>query len=267
MVAGDKEKHLKKIDELLCDVVMINLEDGVFDKQYALELILNHFPDGFLDTNKEVVIRVNSLQNGGIDEIKTLNKLKPKGFRIPKIESLDDVRLALSIVDLDIEVHLSIETKEAFLNLVNFGFDRRVTTVYLGILDLFESLDLPQNLINFENPMVDYILSKFLVDSKIGRLKPIFFTFQDYQNLDDFRLWLLKGKSIGYCATSCISPAQVLVANEIFAKDENEYKKAKYIVEVFNKNRANKITGFVDEKYGFIDEPIFKNAQKILENH
>ena len=43
MVAGDKEKHLDKINDLKCSIAIINLEDGVFDKKYALELLLKKF--------------------------------------------------------------------------------------------------------------------------------------------------------------------------------------------------------------------------------
>jgi len=39
MVAGDKEKHLDKLNSLKCDIAIINLEDGVFDKNYARELV------------------------------------------------------------------------------------------------------------------------------------------------------------------------------------------------------------------------------------
>ncbi|MCI0500799.1 MAG: aldolase/citrate lyase family protein, partial [Epsilonproteobacteria bacterium] len=160
MVAGDKEKHLSKINELSCDVAMINLEDGVFDKVSALKLLSHKFSlIKFRTINKFIVVRINSLDETGYDEIIELNKLKPHAIRIPKIKTIDDVQKAIDLIDEDIEIHLSIETKEAFHNLTKLRLDKRVTTVYLGILDLLESLELPQNLLKLENPMVEYILS------------------------------------------------------------------------------------------------------------
>jgi citrate lyase subunit beta/citryl-CoA lyase len=267
MVAGDKEKHLSKINELSCDVAMINLEDGVFDKVGALELLSNKFSlNGFRATNKYIVVRINPLDETGYDEIMELNKLKPHAIRVPKIKTIDDVQKAIDLIDEDIEIHLSIETKEAFHNLPKLKLDKRVTTVYLGILDLLESLELPQSLLKLENPMIDYILSRFLVESKIAGLKPVFLTYQDYKNTEEFTLWLQKARLMGYRATSCISPTQVEIANEIFSSDETEIKKAQYIVKIFEENRQNGITGFADETYGFIDEPIYKNAKQILKN-
>ncbi|MBI3873998.1 MAG: CoA ester lyase [Arcobacter sp.] len=268
MVAGDKDKHLSKIDDLSCDVAMINLEDGVGNKEEALQLLESKFSSsGFRKINKYIVVRINPLDSSASEEIVVLNKLKPNAIRIPKVKSAEDVKLALKLIDDDIEVHLSIETKEAFLNILSLKLDKRVTTIYLGILDLFESLDLPQNILKLDNPTIHYILSKFLVDSKMAGFKPIFFTYQEYKNTDEFALWLELAKNMGYTATSCISPTQVEIANMIFEKDMKEYEKAKYIVEIFIKNKEKQITGFVDEKYGFIDEPIFKNAQNILKNH
>ena len=44
MVAGDKLKHLQKIPSLECDIAIVNLEDGVFDKDKARNLICDILP-------------------------------------------------------------------------------------------------------------------------------------------------------------------------------------------------------------------------------
>lgn len=267
MVAGDKEKHLSKIDALSCDVAMINLEDGVGDKKEALKLLQNSFEkDRFQSKNKFIVVRINPLDESGIDEIKVLNQLKPHAIRIPKIKTKEDVQKALACIDKDIEIHLSIETKEGFENISKLKLEARVTTVYLGILDLLESLELPQSLLKLENPMIEYLLSRFLIESKMAGFKPIFLTYQDYKNTEEFTKWIQKAKLMGYTASSCISPTQVEIVNEIFSNDEKEIEKAQYIIEIFEQNKKNGITGFSDEKYGFIDEPIYKNAKQILKN-
>jgi citrate lyase subunit beta / citryl-CoA lyase len=264
MVAGDKEKHLKKIVDLKCDVAMVNLEDGVFDKKAALKLIENCYPDGLRVNNKKIVVRVNPLDESGLEEIKVLNKLKPDGIRVAKIRNISDIQIALENIDKAIEVHLSIETKEAFQCLDKLKVDDRVTTVYLGILDLLESLGLPQSLLELNNPTIDYILSDFLVKSKIAGFHPVSFTFQEYKNTEMFTNWCKKVKQIGYTSKSAISPTQVDIINEIFQVDKQQLEKAKYIVERFEKEKLNGCTGFTDDKYGFIDEPIYKDAKLVL---
>jgi len=262
MVAGDKEKHLDKLNSLKCDIAIVNLEDGVFDKNYARELVfkkLNKNP-----IKNKVVVRVNSLDSCGIEDIELINKIKPYAIRVPKIKDISDVKLCLDLIDKDIEVHLSIETASALQNLVKFKINKRVTTVYLGILDLLESMNLPQSILTINNPSIDYILSKFLIDSKSVGLNPVSFIYQDYKNIKEFTLWCKKVKNIGYSSKACISPTQVDIINKIFSTNEDEIKKAKEIIDLFENNQRLGVSGFVSKKYGFIDEPIYKDAKLVL---
>ena len=257
MVAGDKQKHLDKLQYLKCDIAMVNLEDGVWDKDFARDLVIQNLKDR---NNSNIVVRINSLNSCGRDDIKAINHIKPKAIRVPKIKSIEDIKELLNLIDKDIDIHLSIETKEAFKNLEDLKIHKRVTTVYLGILDLLESLGLPQNLLTLDNPTIDYILGRFLISSKIAGFEAVSFVFQDYKDTVLFTKWCQKEKDMGFEAKACISPVQVDIVNKIFAIDEKELKKAKYIKEIFEKNRQNGITGFSDDRYGFIDEPIYKDA-------
>ncbi len=266
MVAGDKEKHLDKLEDLKCDIAIINLEDGVFDKKYALQLLVDKFSvNGLKISNKQTVVRVNSLDSSGCNEIKVINTLNPDAIRVSKVRTINDVKKALELIDETIEVHLSIETKEALENLLKLKIDKRVTTVYLGILDMLESLGLPQSLLELDNPTIDYLLSKFLVDSHIAGFKAVSFTFQDYKDTATFTAWCQKEKKMGFSCKSCVSPIQVQIANEIFKTNEDETVKALYIKKIFEQQRDFGITGFSDDRYGFIDEPIYKNALLVLQ--
>ena len=55
------------------------------------------------------------------------------------------------------------------------------------------------------------------------------------------------------------------LVNKIFVDEEEQIKRAKTIVKLFEMYRDEGITGFVDEEYGFIDEPIYKGALALLE--
>lgn len=261
MVAGDKQKHLDKLDVLKTDFATVNLEDAVLDKNYARDLVVKNLKNR---NNQNIIVRVNSFDSCAREDIKAINTIKPYAIRIPKVKSLDDVKLALQLIDKDIEVHLTIETKEAFALLTTFKIDTRVTTVFLGILDLLESLGLPQNLLQIDNPTIDYILGKFLVDSKTAGLHPVSFIYQEYKDLVTFEKWCNKEKKMGFVSKGCTSPAQVEVVNRVFSIEDEVIKKAKYIQKIFEEKKALGISGFSDEKYGFIDEPIYRDALLVL---
>jgi citrate lyase subunit beta/citryl-CoA lyase len=71
---------------------------------------------------------------------------------------------------------------------------------------------------------------------------------------------------MGFSAKGCISPKQAEAVNEILSDEAAELERAQVIVKLFEMNRDLGITGFVDEEYGFIDEPIYKGALAVLEN-
>jgi citrate lyase subunit beta/citryl-CoA lyase len=166
MLSCHNEKHLQKIPKLQAQCIMLNLEDGVSseEKPNALKLSCEYL-DKYKDVKKMFVVRVNALDEGGADEIKYLNSYKPDAIRVPKIRTKEDVELALELIDEDIELHLSIETAFAWNNLSSLRIDDRVTTFYLGVLDLFADMSLPHSIINKDNPTMQYILSHFLITS------------------------------------------------------------------------------------------------------
>ena len=267
MLSTHNLKHLAKIPSLNAECIILNLEDGVSSEQkpYALRLCaiaLAKHPK----LDKKLVVRINALDEGGIEEIVYLNPFMPDAIRIPKIRRVEEVQKALELIDEGIEVHLSIETKEAWLALSTLACHSRVKAYYLGVLDLFADLGLSQSLLTPENPTMQYVLSHFMITARACGVKPVSFVYQEYKNNDGLRNWLELEKTIGLEAKGCITPNQVEAVHEIFGNSELEIKKCRTIVTLFEENAANGITGFVDERYGFIDEPIYKGALAVLKS-
>ena len=265
MLSCNNIKHLSKIEELEADCIMLNLEDGVSpqDKPFALVLCAI-FLSRISKSDKKLVVRVNALNEGGYEEITYLNQFMPDAIRVPKIKDEQEVRSVLHLLKDEIELHLSIETASGWNNLSSLVVNKNVTAFHLGILDLFADMGLSQSLINIENPTMKYILSHFLVTSLALKVKPVSFIFQEYKNLDKFVEWLVLEKSMGYSAKGCISPKQVSMVNKIFVDEEQELKRAQVIVKLFEMHQEQGVTGFVDDEYGFIDEPVYKGALNIL---
>ncbi len=261
-----KLKHLNNIDNLDADIVVVNLEDGVAPqmKQRAL-LLAAVFLSHLKQSRSRVIVRVNPIDEGGAEEIALLNRVRPDAIRVAKIRTPEDVRKVLDILDPDIPLHLSIETKESLANLTRLNLDNRVECASLGIMDMLNSMGLPHALITFDNPTIDHILTRFLIDSRIAGMYPIGFTYQEYNDTETFRKWCEFEKRLGYTAKSCLGPKQVAIANEIFTLTPAAKERAIYIKKRFETMQAQNITGFMDERYGFIDEPIYKDALLTLE--
>ncbi|ADN09272.1 HpcH/HpaI aldolase/citrate lyase family protein [Sulfurimonas autotrophica] len=266
MLSCHNIKHLSKIESLEAECIMLNLEDGVSkeDKPFALVLAAI-FLSQLKKSDKKLVVRVNALDEGGYDEITYLNQFMPDAIRVPKIRNSDEVKNVLALLHEEIDLHLSIETAESWHNLSTLAINKRVGVFYLGILDLFADMGLSQSLINLQNPTMKYVLSHFLISAKAMKVKPISFVFQEFKDLQTFEQWLLLEKEMGYDAKACISPQQVTLVNKLFINKEEDIKRAQIIVRLFEMHKDEGITGFVDEEYGFIDEPIYKGALKLLQ--
>ncbi|MCX6051456.1 MAG: CoA ester lyase [Campylobacterales bacterium] len=265
MLSCNNIKHLSKIATLEAECIILNLEDGVSqeDKPFALVLCALFLSQNAV-SEKKLVVRVNALDEGGYAEIAYLNQFMPDAIRVPKIQNKAEVQNVLEHLSSEIELHLSIETAQAWNNLNSLALNKRVTTFYLGILDLFADMKLPQSLIKRDNPTMLYILSHFLVTCKSMGIKPVSFVYQEFQNLDAFGMWISLEKQMGYDAKGCISPKQVALVNAMFSHSKEEIQRAKKIVELFEMNKENGVSGFVDTEYGFIDEPIYKGALILL---
>lgn len=268
MLSCNNIKHLKKIEQLDADCVMLNLEDGVSpeDKPFALYLCAV-FLSNIYESNKKIVVRINALDDGGMEELRFLNSFMPDAIRVPKIKYASDVDSVLQVLDKNIDLHLSIETKESWLNLAKLKLDDRVKVFYLGILDLFADMSLSHSLISPKNPTILYMLSHFLITCKSMDIKAVSFVYQEFKKLDQFKEWLEVEKSMGYDSKGCISPDQAKLVNEIFSSEKELIKKAQKIIKLFELNSQKGITGFSDEEYGFIDEPIYKGALAYLDSN
>lgn len=260
-------KHLNRIDQSDADMITLNLEDAIAPSRkkealYNIALFLSHMKH----TNAFIIVRTNPLEIGGAEEITFLNDFGFDAVRVAKIKNQTQIAQALTLLAPDKELHISMETKEAFANLSQLRIDDRFTTANLGILDLLTSLGLPQSLVTQDNPTIDYILSKFLVDAKSAGIHPVSFMYQEYQDTETFKAWCKREKMMGFETKACMGPKQVKIANEVFSINKYEVERALHIKEAFETYSAQGINGFMDEKYGFIDEPIYRDSLLILNN-
>ncbi len=248
MVSGHNIKHLNKIDEIPADIIILNLEDGVpKEKKEIAKYMIAIFLSNYKNPNKELVIRINPLNEGGKEEIKFFEKFNINAFRIPKVNTLEEIDDVFFLTDKDL--HISIETKEVFVNLKDFNHPK-LKVFYLGIYDLLNELNISHSIISTNNPFIHKILSDFSLYSNYNNIYPIGFVYQKYTDIKGFQNWCLLQKNMGFKGVGCITPAQVEIANKIFDED---IEFAKKIIKKFEKEGPFTIDGL------YVDEPIYKN--------
>lgn len=259
--------HLNRMDQSDADMITLNLEDAIAPSRkkealHNIALFLSYMEN----SNSFIIVRTNPLNDGGAEEIAFLNDFSFDAVRVAKIKNQTEIAQSLTLLSPDKELHISLETREAFENLSSLRMDERLTTANLGILDLLTSLGLPQSIVTMGNPTINYILSKFLVDAKTAGIHPVSFMFQEYHDTETFKAWCEHEKLMGFESKACMGPKQVQIANRTFSINKYEKNRALHIKEAFEANSVQGINGFMDEAYGFIDEPIYRDSLLILNN-
>src|ERR1700710_696322 len=120
---GSNARALEKARNLPVDGIILDLEDSVAPeaKAGARDQIAQAIAaKGF--GKREVLVRVNSLETPWwIDDIEMTGKARPDGILVPKISSVEDLkliadRLGAVNADLSIKVWAMIETARAVLH-------------------------------------------------------------------------------------------------------------------------------------------------------
>ncbi|WP_297444973.1 CoA ester lyase [Desulfurobacterium sp.] len=277
LVSGDRVKHLRKIFDRDVDIIIFNLEDGVADsKKQVARKIIKTLLSLRNSQDKELVVRINSIDSPFFyDDITEILPSLPHALRLSKVESENDVIALDAIIsgfeksrelpERTIKIHLSIETGKGIKNLEKIlTASERVETAYLGILDLFSDLNLPQNLIE-KSPTTTYIKTRFVTACRTFNVNPVAPAYQNYKDLKGFEKECKEDRMIGFNGKSCISVKQTEIANSIFLPDREEIEKAQMIVKLYEKALKEGKGGITCGDL-FIDQPIYKDALNLLKN-
>ena len=88
MLSANRLKHLNKLDKLTTDCIIINLEDGVSPQEKKISRYLAAiFISNLTSCNSKIIVRVNPLDEGGVDDIHLMNSIKPDAIRVAKIKT------------------------------------------------------------------------------------------------------------------------------------------------------------------------------------
>ena len=122
-------KHINNIDNLNCDMVTLNLEDAIAPsrKKEALHNIA-FFLSHLEASNTFIIVRTNPLDEGGREEIAFLDSFSFDAVRVAKVKTRDEILEIGILLNSEKEIHISLETKEAFANLATFGGIEKFTT-------------------------------------------------------------------------------------------------------------------------------------------
>lgn len=246
-----------------CDCVILDLEDSVKidDKIDARILVRNALFE--IKYRQERMVRVNPLPLGE-EDLKEILKTDVDTILIPKVETKLQLEKFTEIIekyeseykkDKKVRVIPIIETALGLENAFEIASHERVVAMTFGAEDYLADVGGERS-----NEALFYLRSRILNAAKAWKkqaLDTVFPNVNDEKGLEE-ETRLIKG--MGYDGKGIIHPRQAEIIHRVFTPSDEEYKKAKRIIEAFERSK-----GVVAIDGRMIDLPVVKRAQKIVD--
>ena len=233
---GSKPRALEKARTLPADSLILDLEDACppAEKVAARTTIAEALAQGGYGA-REIVIRINGLDTEwGEGDLAAAIACKPDAVLVPKVETADMVRdIQGRMADADPRTHIwaMMETPLGMLNAAEIaGASPRLTCMVMGTNDLVKELGArhsPGRL-----PVVTG-LGLCLLAARAHGLAILDGVYNAFKDDDGLRAECRQGLEMGFDGKTLIHPAQIAIANQIFAPSAEEIATARRQVEAF----------------------------------
>jgi citrate lyase subunit beta / citryl-CoA lyase len=249
---GHNEKLVGKVFDAGADAVILDLEDAVPPEH---KVAARHNVAKAL-WHHSAWVRINaartSLAEADLHAIAAL----AYGIRIPKVESVDDVRW---VVDRARGKPLicAIESAKGVANAFAIAAEPGVKYLALGGIDLQKDLGVTSG-----DAPLQYVRSHLVVAARAAGLEPPIDSVYPYlQDTDGLRRQACLSRSLGFFGKSAIHPSQLPVIHAEFSPREDEVRWARGVMDAFDNANGSAIRLPDGE---FVDLPVAERARKIM---
>ena len=274
-VPGDSERKLSKGAESGADALILDLEDSVAPERKAVarDMVIDHL--GGRREGPALWVRINSMAEGGLDDLVAVVRAAPAGLVVPKVEHPDElVRLSLMLDALErrdgVETQIRLlpvatETPRAPLALAAYPDVPlpRLAAMTWGAEDLSTALGARAN----RDPSGEWVFtyrmarSACLLAARACGVAPIETLHADFRDEAALRAASREAARDGFAGRLAIHPAQVGPINEAFTPSPEEVAHARRVVGAFE---ARPGTGVVGLDGRMLDLPHLKQARAVL---
>ena len=275
-VPGSRPDRVDKAAKSGADAIIIDLEDAVALSEKAIarpkvrEKILEH-------VNKKIIVRVNGLDSGFIQE--DLEAVIVEGLGciiVPKVEDKEHVReIHRLLLEVEKEKGMEqgaiaiiplIESARAIENIFEIVSERtlpaRLFTVAFGAADY--TLDMGIE-ITREGTELSYPRSRIPIACRAANIDPPLDTpfMIDLKDREALKADARRAKQLGFQGKLCIHPNQIEPCHEIFSPTREEIHYAERVIQAFDEAEAKGIAAIhLDDK--FVDYPVVEKARRVL---
>lgn len=276
-VPGDSEKKLAKGPGSGADALILDIEDSVAPgrKAIARGMVAEYLKAAGAERSSELWVRINPLEEGGLDDLVAVVRAAPDGLVVPKVDHPGDLaRLGLMLDALERRdgvskpvrlMPVATETPRAPFGLGDYAHTPlpRLAAMTWGAEDLSTALGAstnkgPDGAWGFTYRMVR---SHCLIAAKACGVAAIDTLYADFSDEAGLKADCAAAAREGFVGRIAIHPAQVAAINESFTPSDDDIGHAERVVAAF---AASPGTGVVGLDGRMLDIPHLKQAENVL---
>jgi citrate lyase subunit beta / citryl-CoA lyase len=270
-VPGSRAELFAKAVATSADALSFDLEDAVAEsKKEEARAAVSSFLRERNCGGKIVIVRVNSLSSDlFLQDVEALVGTGLDIINLPKVESREDVQIAAQAIAkaenlLGIEGHVSllanIETPKGLRLAAEIASsDRRVMGLQVGFSDFLLRCRIDSR----NQTVLDALRLGVRFAAAEAGIAAFDGAFVDARQSDAFRAEAEDARRLGFTGKSCIHPAQVPIANEVFSPRTEEIDYAARVLAEADKAAERGAGAFlVDGR--MIDNPSIAQARAVV---
>lgn len=272
-VPGLRERFIENAQRVPADVVLLDLEDSIPSarKAEARELVRAAVPQ-FAKNGRRLFVRPNDLATGLLEaDLEAVVQPELDGIHLPKAHNpavVQQVDHYLTLLERtrglpsgQIRMIVWIESTEGVANAEAVcRSSPRLIGASMGSEDYVTSLGVMRTRAGHE---LEFARARVANAARAAGLVPIDCPEPDYRDLEHFERDSRHARALGYRGKYCIHPAQVELANRIFAPSEEELSWAARVVHAYERGEREGL-GAVGLDGAMVDRPIYQRALDLL---
>ena len=242
-IPGSKERALEKATGLGADGIIFDLEDAVAvdEKATARELVAQTLTTRDYGL-RGLMVRINGFDTEwALDDLKVICDTAPEAILLPKVGGAADILRLAEHLDAHpkcthTRIWAMMESPLGILNAAEIAAaSPRMAGMVMGTNDLAKDLGARER--DDRAPMMTS-LGLCLLAARAHGLICVDGVYNRFRDTDTLRRHCQQGRDMGFDGKTLIHPAQIEVANEVFAPSEEDLDLARRQIAAFDEAQA-----------------------------
>ncbi len=235
-IPGSKERALDKATTLEVDAIIFDLEDAVAPDEKAAARATLAAALADKDYGRRLrIVRINGLNSDwGRADAEAVRDMACDAVLLPKVDGPEQIE-ALAAITGDLPVWAMMETPRAMLNAAAIAAHPKLAGFVMGTNDLAKDL---QTRFRADRLPLLTALSLCVLAAKAEGIVIVDGVYNAFKDEDGLRAECEQGRDLGMDGKTLIHPAQVAIANTVFAPSEAEIDLARRQIAAFEAAEA-----------------------------